>query len=43
MFSTNSSKIYCSFVKSKIFEKSKMAAKMADVLCENGCCHGNIS
>ena len=30
MFSTNSSKIYCSFAKTKIFEKkSKMAAKMA--------------
>ena len=26
MFSTNSSKIYCSFVKNKIFEKSKMTA-----------------
>ena len=32
MFSTNSSKIYCSFAKSKIFEKSKMAAKMAYML-----------
>ena len=29
MFSTNSSKICCCFVKKKIFEKSKMAAKMA--------------
>ena len=27
MFCTNSSKICCSFVKNKIFEKSKMAAK----------------
>ena len=26
MFSTNSSKICCSFAKNKIFEKSKMAA-----------------
>ena len=32
MFSTNSSKICCSFVKKKFFEKSKMAAKMADML-----------
>ena len=36
MFSTNSSKICCSFAKNKIFEKSKtaakMAAKMADML-----------
>ena len=31
MFSTNSSKIYCSFVKNIIFEKSKMVA-MAIVL-----------
>ena len=29
MFSTNFSKIYCSFSKNNIFEKSKMAAKMA--------------
>ena len=29
MFSTNSSKICCSFAKNKIFEKSKMAAKIA--------------
>ena len=29
MFSTNSSKICFSFAKNKIFEKSKMAAKMA--------------
>ena len=29
MFSTNSNRIYCSFAKNKIFEKSKMAAKMA--------------
>ena len=27
MFSTNSSKICCSFAKNEIFEKSKMAAK----------------
>ena len=32
MFSTNSSKIYCSFAKNKIFEYSKMAAKIADML-----------
>ena len=33
MFSTNSSKICCSFAKNKFFfEKSKMAAKMADML-----------
>ena len=32
MFSTNSGKICCSFAKNKIFEKSKMAAKMADML-----------
>ena len=32
MFSTKSSKICCSFAKNKIFEKSKMAAKMADML-----------
>ena len=32
MFSTNSSKICCSFVKNKIFEKSKKAAKMVDML-----------
>ena len=41
MFSTNSSKICCSFAKNKIFEKCKMAVKMA--CCENGCCHGNSS
>ena len=28
MFSTNSNKICCSFAKNKIFEKSKMAAKI---------------
>ena len=28
--------------KKKIFEKSKMAAKMADMLW-NDCCHGNSS
>ena len=32
MFSTNSSKICRSFAKNKIFEKSKMAAKKADML-----------
>ena len=32
MFSTNSSEIYCSFAKNKFFEKSKLAAKMADML-----------
>ena len=32
MFSTNSSKICCSFAKNKIVEKSNMAAKMADML-----------
>ena len=32
MFSTNSGKICCSFAQNKIFEKSKMAAKMADML-----------
>ena len=32
MFSTNSSKIYCSFAKNEIFEKSQMAAKMVDML-----------
>ena len=32
MFSTSSSKICCSFAKNKFFEKSEMAAKMADML-----------
>ena len=32
MFSTNSSKICCSFAKNKISEKSKKAAKMAEKL-----------
>ena len=32
MFSTNSSKICCRFAKNKILEKSKMAAKMTDML-----------
>ena len=32
MLSTNSSKICCSFAKNKIFEKSKTAAKMEDML-----------
>ena len=44
MFSTDSSKICCSFgfAKNKIFEKSKMAAKLAGMF-ENGCCHDNSS
>ena len=32
MFSTNSSEIFCSFAKNKLFEKSKKAANMADML-----------
>ena len=32
MFSTNSSKICCSFAKNTEIEKSKMAAKRADML-----------
>ena len=32
MFPTNTSKICSSFAKKKIFEKSKMAAKMLDML-----------
>ena len=32
MFSTNSIKICCSFAKNRFFEKSKTAAKMADML-----------
>ena len=32
MFSTNSSRFCCSFAENKIFEKSKTAAKMADML-----------
>ena len=32
MFFTNSSKLCYSFANNKIFEKSKMAAKMADML-----------
>ena len=32
MVSTNFSEIYCSFAQNKIFEKSKMAAKMEDIL-----------
>ena len=32
MFSTNFSNTCCSFAKNKIFEKSKMVAKMADML-----------
>ena len=32
MFLTNSSKICYSFGKNKIFEKTKMAAKMAEML-----------
>ena len=40
MFSTNSRKVAAVFRKIKIFEKSKMAAKMADML-SNDCCHSN--
>ena len=32
MFSTNFKKTGCSFAENKIFEKPKMAAKMADML-----------
>ena len=32
MFSTNFSKICCSFAQNEIFEKSKMAAKKGDML-----------
>ena len=32
MFSTNFNKICCNFAPNKVFEKSKMAAKMADML-----------
>ena len=32
MFSTNFKKIGCSFAENKIFEISKMAAKMVDML-----------
>ena len=32
MFSTNFSKICCSFASNKIFEKFKMAAKVSDML-----------
>ena len=32
MFSTNSNKICCSFAKNIVIEKSKMAAKMVDML-----------
>ena len=32
MFYTNSSKTCCSFAKNKIFEKSKVVAKMVDML-----------
>ena len=32
MFSTNSSKICCSFAKNIFLKKTKMAAKMADML-----------
>ena len=32
MFSTNSNKICCSFAKNKVFEKSKMAVKIEDIL-----------
>ena len=42
MFSINSSKICFSIAKNKIFEKSKMVARMADMLRSN-CCNGNSS
>ena len=32
MFSTNFKKICCNFAENKFFEKSKTAAKMADML-----------
>ena len=32
MFSTNFKKVFCSFEQNNFFEKSKMAAKMADML-----------
>ena len=32
MFSTNFKKINCSFAENKIFEKSKMMVKIADML-----------
>ena len=32
MFSTNFDKICCSFMQNNFFEKSKMAAKMMDLL-----------
>ena len=32
MFSTNFSKICCSFAQNNVFEKYKMAVKMADML-----------
>ena len=42
MFSTNFKKISRGFAENKIFEKSKMAAKMADMLWNN-CYHSNSS
>ena len=32
MFSTNSRNICCNFAKNKVFEKSKIAAKIEDML-----------
>ena len=34
MFSTNLSKICCSFAQNKIFEKSKIASKYGRIYCE---------
>ena len=34
MFSTNCSKICCSFPQNKIFEKAKMAAKIGKHFCD---------
>ena len=42
LFSTNFRKIRWSFAENKIYEKSKMAAKMEDILWK-GCCHSNSS
>ena len=42
MFTTIFSKMCCSFAQNKIFEKSKMAANIADMR-RNDCCYGNNS
>ena len=42
IFSTSLKKTCCSFAGNDIFEKSKMAVKMADMLW-NDCCHSNSS